>query len=917
MSSQDAAISIALRLVDQATAPMNQAMAMMERSTGAAEKRMQALNTIAGITVATFAALGISLGISDLIKTADTWNLLHGRLKLVTESTSQLADVEQRLFAVAQNTRVGYAETATLYARIARSTQEMNLGQEETLTITDTINKSLIVSGSSAQASEAALIQLGQGFASGALRGQELNSVLEQSPRLAEAIADGMGVSVGQLRKLGEEGKLTALAVAKALVSQSAAVTAEFDKMPKTISQAMTVLDNKIGQMISTEDTATSFTATLAEGIISLANNLGAVSAVIAPVTGLVVDLSSSLSGLTSTLEPVGQFIAVGGVLYAGLVGLPMVLAAVETGIGLVAAAIAGATFVTGTFTAAIMANPILAGIVVAAGVITYLLQYAEAADVAADKTKDFNAQLEEIGKNSENIPEFQSKLSALQEEANKKLREDSWLYQLQKWTGGIWVEEKITGILKRGQELGLTDSATGRAAVNRDPRYQVAMKHRLDDPFPGKTLDMALADQGTASLEYSGVLDYAKNKVRSLAPRALTNDEEAALKKSKHEAERLAEQWTSTRRDLEQEINMAPLSGLEQKLAEITNKAVEYHLQFDKAGGKSSIDAWEKSMQAIARERDEVEKLTKQLDYQAQANENIIAWTEELEMATLSKDAKAIRGIEKETELLLNKSHLLTLMGKQTEEEEARLSAALEVRMQEDLRDIKDKTSELTEFQKRAYQNMQDSAANMFESWRTGSDNWLQDFSDMTLKMVDQWAAAKMMMGLFGEDFGKGGELGGLLGTALSAATPYLGGMFGAGDGGITSAAAPGTSYTASYDSGVGTSAPFDFQFADGGWIPEPVVGFGTRSGKSYSFAENESELVMNQSQVRASSAKTSPVASSGSSSAPINITIIAADAQSFADMTKRNPQAILGPLREALQRGDRGLRSDLQRVM
>lgn len=907
MSSQDAAISIALRLVDQATAPMNQAMAMVERSTGAAEKRMQALNAIARTTVAAFAALGISLGISDLIKTADTWNLLHGRLKLVTESTSQLADVEQRVFAISQTTRQGYEQTADLHARISRSTQEMNIGQEKTLAITDTINKSLIVSGGASESAHAAIIQLGQGFASGVLRGEELNSVLEQAPRLAQAIADGMGVTVGQLRALGKDGKLTAEAVAQALIQQNAAVTSEFEKMPKTFGQALTVLNNKIGQMISAEDTATSFTATLAEGIISLANNLGAVTAVIAPVTGLVVDLSSSMSGLASTLEPVGQFIAVGGTIYAGLVGLPMVLAAVETGIGLVAAAIAGATFATGTFTAAIMANPILAGIVVAAGVITYLLQYAEAADVGADKTKNFNAQLEEIGKNSENIPEFQSKLSALQEEANKKLREDSWLYQLQKWTGGIWVEEKITGILKRGQELGLTDSATGRAAMK--------TAHRVD-PFPGKTFDMAFADQGTASFTYSGALDYAKNKVRSLAPRPLTNDEEEALKKSKKEAERLAEQWISTRRDLEQEINMAPLSGLEQKLQEITNKAIEYHLQFDKAGGKSSIDAWEKSMQAIARERDEVEKLTKQLDYQAQANENIITWTEELEMATLSKDEKAIRGIEKETELLLNKSHLLTVMGKQTEEEEARISAALGVRLQEDLKAIKDKTSELTEFQKRAYQNMQDSAASMFESWRTGSDNWLQDFSVMTAKMVDQWAAAKMMMGLFGEDFGKGGELGGILGTALSAATPYLGGMFGSG-GGITSAAAPGTSYTASYDSAVGTSAPFDFKFADGGWIPEPVVGFGTRSGKSYSFAENESELVLNQSQVRASSSKTSTLTPSGSSSAPINVTIIAADAQSFADMTKRNPQAILGPLREALQRGDRGLRSDLQRVM
>lgn len=765
MSSQDAAINIALRMTDQISAPYQRAMAMVERSTSAAEKRMQALNIIVRTTVAAFAALGISLGVSDIIKTADTWNNLHGRLKLVTESTAQLADVEQRLFGISQNTRVGYEETATLYARIARSTQDMNLGQEKTLTITDTINKSLIVSGSSAQASEAALIQLGQGFASGALRGQELNSVLEQAPRLAEAIADGMGVSVGQLRKLGEEGKLTAEAVAQALVSQSAAVTAEFEKMPKTVGQAMTVLNNKIGQMISGYDQATSFTAKLADGIIYLANNLGEFASVIAPLPDLVTDLAGSVGGLTHALEPVGIFLAVGGTLYAGLVGLPIVLAAMETGIGLVASAIAGATFVTGTFTAAVAANPILAGIIVASGVVAYLWQYSEAADAATDKTEDWNKQVEEIGRNSENITEFQSNLAALQEEANKKLREDSWLYQLQKWTGGIWVEEKLTGILKRGQELGLTDFAPGRAAMKSTPRV---------DPFPGKTFDMAYADQGietykdrgSAAFNYDAGLGFVKNKVRSLAPHPLTKDQEDAQKA----AEQLADQWKSTRRDLEQEINLSGLTGLERKLQEITDKATEYHLQFDKAGGKSSIDAWEASTKAVARQADETEKVTKALEYKAQANEDLLALEKELELAGMSKDQREIQGIKDSYDLLLNKSHLLTLMGKQTEEEEARLRETFGVQMQKDLDDIKNKTDDLSQFQIQAYRNMQDAGASFFEGLRTGSDDWLDNFVQMTLKMVDQWASAQMMMSLLGEDFGKGGQVGGAAGAAAGA---------------------------------------------------------------------------------------------------------------------------------------------------
>ncbi|MFA7347265.1 MAG: tape measure protein [Desulfurivibrionaceae bacterium] len=903
MSSQDAAINIAIRMTDQITAPYAKAMAMVERSTGAAEKRMQALGMAAKVLSTAFVGVMAIMGGVDIIKTADTWNNLHGRLKLVTESTAQLADVEQRLFGIAQNSRVGYEETATLYARIARSTQEMNLGQEQTLTITDTINKSLIVSGSSAQAADAALIQLGQGFASGALRGQELNSVLEQAPRLAEAIADGMGVSVGQLRKLGEEGKLTAEAVAQALVSQSAAVTAEFEKMPKTVGQAMTVINNKIGQMISGQDQATSFTAKLADGIIYLANNLGELSLIIAPLPAMVMDLANNFGSLTHALEPIGMFLAVGGTLYAGLVGLPMVLGEVETGIGLVASAIAGATLGTGTLTAAVAANPILAGIIVATGVIAYLWQYVDAADAATDKTEDWNKQVEEIGRTSENITEFQGKLATLQEEANKKLREDSWLYQLQKWTGGIWLDEKWTAMMKRGQELGLTDSATGRAAMK--------SAHR-DDPFPGKTFDMAYADQGNAALNYDAGLGFIKDKVRSQAPRPLSKEAEDAAKKAQKEAERLSEQWTSTRRDLEQEINLSGLDGLEKKLQEITYKAEEYHLQFDKAGGKAAIDDWEEATKAVTRQADEIEKVTKAIEYKAQANEDLLSLEKELELAVMSKDQREIQGIKESYDLLRNKSHLLTLMEKQTEEEEARDSAVLEVRMQEDLASIKNKTNDLTEFQKQAYQNMQDAGANFFESLRTGSDNWLDNFTDMTLKMVDQWAAAQAMMGLFGEDYGKGGELGGLLGTAVTA----IGGMFGS-SGGITASAAPGISYAGSYDSMVGSSAPFDFAFADGGWIHEPVVGRGLRSGARYSFAENESELILNQKQVRAASSSPSAPSPASSGNGTINVTIIAADAQSFTDMVRRNPEAVMGPFREALKKGDRGLRSDLQRVI
>lgn len=242
----------------------------MHSAAGSVQGVVRSLTSMQGI----LAGAGLSYGVGQIIKTADNYQNLHGRLKLVTSSTEQLAQVERDLFAASQQSRTGYGQTIDLYTRIARSTQELNISDRQRLEITDTINKSLVVSGASAEAANAALIQLGQGFASGTLRGEELNSVLEQAPRLAEAIADGMGVTVGKLRELGKEGKLTAEAVTAALLSQSASIQKEFNQMPKTVGQAMTVMNNSIGHLISGADQAGGATAILADHIIDVSERI-------------------------------------------------------------------------------------------------------------------------------------------------------------------------------------------------------------------------------------------------------------------------------------------------------------------------------------------------------------------------------------------------------------------------------------------------------------------------------------------------------------------------------------------------------------------------------------------------------------------------------------------------------------------
>jgi len=216
----------------------------------------------------------VALAGRQALITADAYTSLAGRLALVTGSGERLLRVQAALFEQAQRTRSDVAATTDLYGSLARSTQALGISQDRLLRVTESINQALIVSGASGASAQAALVQLGQGFASGVLRGEELNSILEQTPRLAQAIADGLGVPLGQLRKLGQEGKLTAEAVFGALERAGSGLAAEFGRMPVTIAQAQTQVSNSIGNLISTVDRLTGTTPAIARWISSFSGGL-------------------------------------------------------------------------------------------------------------------------------------------------------------------------------------------------------------------------------------------------------------------------------------------------------------------------------------------------------------------------------------------------------------------------------------------------------------------------------------------------------------------------------------------------------------------------------------------------------------------------------------------------------------------
>jgi len=259
------------------------------------------------------AAAGIGILTKKIINNINVYSQLSNRLKLVTTDSKNLADIQKALFDVAQDTRGSLESSIDLYTRLARSTKVLGISQERLLGVTESINQAIAISGSDTQASNAAIIQLGQGLAAGALRGQELNSVMEQTPRLAQALSDGLGVTIGELRELGKAGKISAAEVIRALENQAGALRSEFNRTSKTIAQAMQQIENVWLQTTGSLDNTDMVKAlddfrknlqdpAIANGLKTLATALIKVTTLLVSATSKFADLGRGIGVLTAQL---------------------------------------------------------------------------------------------------------------------------------------------------------------------------------------------------------------------------------------------------------------------------------------------------------------------------------------------------------------------------------------------------------------------------------------------------------------------------------------------------------------------------------------------------------------------------------------------------------------------------------------
>lgn len=219
-------------------------------------------------------ALGVVFGIREAAQAVEQYDQLTNRLRLVTENTAQLAYAQQSIGAIAQASYQSLDTTAQVYQRIAQNAKALGLTFAEVGSITETVAKTVALSGVSAEAASAALTQFGQALASGTLRGDELNSILEQTPALAQAVARGLGVSTAELRAMGAEGKLTSQAIIGALENQKQAVDELASSLEVTGGQALQAFGNSLTMAIGKLDNATGASNMFAESVLSLSRAL-------------------------------------------------------------------------------------------------------------------------------------------------------------------------------------------------------------------------------------------------------------------------------------------------------------------------------------------------------------------------------------------------------------------------------------------------------------------------------------------------------------------------------------------------------------------------------------------------------------------------------------------------------------------
>ncbi|MBE2898082.1 tape measure protein [Pasteurellaceae bacterium 20609_3] len=230
-------------------------------------------------------------GVKALVQYADAYTEIGNRIRLVSSSSVESARAMESVFAISTRTNQAVNATAEVYQRFAQNAKTLGISQSQVASLTETVSKAVAVSGASAASAQAALMQFGQSLASGVFRGQEFNSVMEQTPGLAMAIARGLGVTTGELRNMANAGNLTMDVIIPALEKAKASVDKDFSTRVLTVSAAFENLKTATTKWVGETSDSLNAARGLASGIDLLARNLE-------HIIPLVVGVGGALGGV-------------------------------------------------------------------------------------------------------------------------------------------------------------------------------------------------------------------------------------------------------------------------------------------------------------------------------------------------------------------------------------------------------------------------------------------------------------------------------------------------------------------------------------------------------------------------------------------------------------------------------------------
>lgn len=287
-----------------------------------------------------------------LVNTSDQLTSINARLRLMTGSAEAAAAAQEEIYQAAMRSRGAYADMADFVSQLGTVAGNAFTGTDELVAFAEQIQKQMAISGASGASAQAALVQLTQGLASGTLRGEELNSVLEQTPMIAQTIAEYMGVTTGEMRELASEGKVTAEVVKNAMLGAAEETNAQFEQMPMTWAQVWTMFQNVAIQALDPVLDAISWLANNIDLVGPIVLGLGAAFGVFLLAANWTNICTAATTALTTAQEMLRTVMATTW-------GLPLIIIALV--IGAIYAVTAAVNHFAGT---SVSATGIIAGAV-------------------------------------------------------------------------------------------------------------------------------------------------------------------------------------------------------------------------------------------------------------------------------------------------------------------------------------------------------------------------------------------------------------------------------------------------------------------------------------------------------------------------------------------------------------------------